>query len=86
MIKLEMGKNLIMLLLIFWTLLWKCYSVWTAAKNNHKKWFIALIIFNTLGILDIIYIFYIAKKKWSDVKKAFLRIFSSKKQEVKEVK
>jgi len=83
MANLEIGKNLIMLLLVVWTLVWKCYSVWTASKKNHKKWFIALIIFNTLGILDIIYIFYIAKKKWSDVKKAFFGIFSVKKQEIK---
>jgi hypothetical protein len=53
--------------------------VWTAVKKNHKGWFVVLLIFNTLGILDIIYIFFIAKKKWSDVQKAFLRLFSSKK-------
>jgi len=74
------GKfSLIIILLIIWTIAWKCYSVWTAVKKNHKGWFVVLLIFNTLGILDIIYIFFIAKKKWSDVQKAFLRLFSSKK-------
>ena len=60
-----------MVLLIVWTLLWKCYSVWLASKNNHKKWFVALIILNTLGILEIIYIFKVAKKSWAEVKTDF---------------
>jgi hypothetical protein len=47
---------------MLWTLPWKGYSLWTAAKRGDKKWFIALIILNTLAILDIFYIFYIAKK------------------------
>ena len=66
--------NVLVALVMVWTILWKCYSVWTASKNNDKKWFIALVIFNTAGILDIIYIFGIKKKKWPEVKSAFSRI------------
>ncbi len=73
------GNNLILALIILWSISWKCYSVWTASKNNHKKWFVALVIFNTLGILDMIYVFGIAKKKWSEIKKTFLRVMSSNK-------
>ena len=69
----------ILILFIAWTLFWKAYAVWTAVKNNHKGWFIAVLILNTGGILEIIYIFWVAKKKWSDVKKVFLGIFMSKK-------
>jgi hypothetical protein len=54
--------------IILWTLFWKGYALWTAVKNNHKKWFVALVILNTLGILEIIYVFYVAKKKWIDIK------------------
>ena len=57
--------------LVLWTIVWKVYAVWTAAKHNHKKWFVALIILNTAGILEIIYIFKVAKKSWADVKKDF---------------
>ncbi|MFZ2072177.1 MAG: DUF5652 family protein [Minisyncoccia bacterium] len=78
MMYLNGSLNLVMILLIIWTIAWKCYSIWIAARNNHKKWFIALIIFNTAGILDMIYIFYVAKKKWPDVKRAFLGVFSTK--------
>lgn len=53
-------------MILVWTLAWKCYSSWLAAKNNSKKWFVALIILNTAGILDIIYVFWVAKKSMKD--------------------
>ncbi len=57
------GQNVwILIIAILWTLPWKGYALWVSAKNGHKKWFIALVIFNTFGLLAIFYIFYIAKK------------------------
>ena len=56
-------ENLWVLLLItLWMLPWKGYALWSAVKLSHKWWFIALLITNTLAILDIIYIFFVAKK------------------------
>ena len=52
----------IVFLLVLWTLPWKGYALWSAAKLGHKWWFIVLLIVNTLAILDIIYIFFVAKK------------------------
>jgi len=49
-----------------WTLLWKGWALWLAARRGEKLWFIPLLILNTLGILEIIYIFVVAKRK--DVK------------------
>lgn len=60
-----------LLVLIIWTLVWKIYAAWTAAKHDHKKWFVALLILNTIGILEIFYIFKIAKKSWAEVKADF---------------
>ena len=45
-----------------WSLPWKGYALWLSAKNNHKWWFIVLLLINTIAILDIIYIFLIGKK------------------------
>lgn len=56
---------------MLWTLPWKGYALWTASKMGHRRWFIALIILNTFAILDIFYIFYIAKKTPGDLTKAF---------------
>ncbi|MDO8743171.1 MAG: DUF5652 family protein [Candidatus Azambacteria bacterium] len=50
-------------LILLWTLPWKGIALWKAAKNEHKKWFIALLVINTLAILEIIYIFYFNKSK-----------------------
>ena len=70
----------ILILITLWVLFWKGYALWTASKNNHKGWFVAILILNTGGILDIIYLFWIAKKKWSDVKRVFLKIVLPKKK------
>ena len=51
----------IMILLIVWTLYWKYKSLWLAAKKDSKGWFIALLIINTVGILEILYIYVFSK-------------------------
>ncbi len=71
------GSLIFLLVTILWVLPWKIYALWTASKKNHKIWFVVFILVNTLGILEIIYIFYIAKKSWSEVKNAFVRFMSS---------
>jgi len=38
-------------------------ALWKAGRNAHMVWFICLFIFNTVGILPIIYIFAFSKKK-----------------------
>ena len=52
---------------IIWVLPWKGYALWTASRTRNKRWFIALLILNTFAILDIFYIFYIAKKTPQDL-------------------
>lgn len=52
----------ILWLIILWTLPWKGVALWKAAKNGHKRWFIAILVFNTLAVLEIIYIFFFSKK------------------------
>jgi len=53
----------IILLILLWTLPWKGVALWKAAKNNSKWWFIAILVINTLAILEILYIFIFSKKK-----------------------
>ena len=65
---------------LLWTLFWKGLAMWHAAGHKEKIWFIALLVVNTVGILDIIYLFWVAKKKWSDVKRVFLKIVLPKKK------
>ncbi|HPS21448.1 MAG TPA: DUF5652 family protein [Candidatus Paceibacterota bacterium] len=72
-------SNLIMFLILLWTIPWKLFGLWTAVKKNHKIWFVLMVVFNTVGILEIIYIFFIAKKKWPEVKNSFVRAITPKK-------
>jgi hypothetical protein len=53
----------LLLLILAWTIPWKGVALWKAARNSDKWWFIALLILNTLAILEIIYIFIFAKRK-----------------------
>jgi H+/Cl- antiporter ClcA len=54
--------GLVMLVLVIWTLYWKFHALWHAAKHDDKWWFIALMIINTMGILEIAYLYYFSKK------------------------
>jgi hypothetical protein len=48
-------------LVVIWTLIWKGIALWKAARNNHHAWFIVLLVVNTLGILEILYIYIFSK-------------------------
>ena len=48
--------------LAIWSIIWKGIALWKAARNGSKTWFIVMLVLNTVGILEIVYIFYFAKK------------------------
>ena len=70
------NNSLLILIIAIWTIPWKIYAVWLAARHNHKKWFVALLLLNTVAILEIFYIFKIAKKSWAEVKEDFRKALS----------
>jgi len=37
--------------------------LWKSAKNSQKWWFVAMLVINTMAILEIVYIFYFSKRK-----------------------
>ncbi len=39
-----------------WSFVWKGIALWHAAKNRQKKWFIVLLILNTVGVLEMLYL------------------------------
>ena len=53
----------VIILAAVWTIPWKGVALWRAARNKSASWFVILLIVNTLGILDIIYIFAFSKRK-----------------------
>ena len=53
----------VFVLLVIWSIVWKGIALWKAARNGHKVWYVAMLILNTVGILEIIYIFFFSKPK-----------------------
>lgn len=52
---------LLLVLLLVWTFVWKGIALWKSARKNSLVWFIVLLIVNTFGILEILYIFVFSK-------------------------
>lgn len=51
------------LAVVIWTLPWKGIALWKSARNNQLGWFVIIMIFNTLAILEILYLLFFQKKK-----------------------
>lgn len=51
------------LLLFAWSIVWKGLALWKSSHHNQKWWFVAFLLINTLGILEILYIYVFAKPK-----------------------
>lgn len=60
-----MDKNLMLSLILaaVWTIPWKGVALWKSAKRGEKIWFIVLLLVNTMAILDIVYIFIVARRR-----------------------
>ena len=55
--------------IIIWELVWKGFALWKSARLRHPVWFIAILIFNTIGVLSILYIFIFSEMKIFKVSK-----------------
>lgn len=51
------------IIVMIWTTAVKGYALWHAARNGQKEWFIALLVLNTLGILEIVYLVWFRSDK-----------------------
>lgn len=51
----------VMAAIALWSIPWKGYALWVAARNRHRSWFIVLLLVNTAAILEIVYIFAVGR-------------------------
>jgi methionyl-tRNA synthetase len=56
-----------LVLLLLWGLFWKGLALWHSARRKQGWWFIILLLVNTVGILEIVYLFLIAKVPKSEL-------------------
>ncbi len=52
----------ILFLLITWSIIWKGIALWYSARSKQLIWYIVILIVNTIGILEIIYLSFFKKK------------------------
>ena len=58
------GRGLVVAV-VAWSLAWKGASLWRAARNGSKPWFVTLLLTNTLGLLDMVYLFGVGRRgRW----------------------
>jgi hypothetical protein len=51
----------IIIIVLLWTLPWKAAALWRSARRAQLGWFLVMTVINTLGILEILYIFFFSK-------------------------
>lgn len=78
----DIKMSIILLALTLWSFTIKGFALWYAARDLQKNWFIAILVLNTMGIIELIYFFKFAKKnyayiiftqKWGKIKANFSR-------------
>lgn len=52
---------ILLAVILTWSLVWKGLALWKAARMKSKVWFVAILIINTIGILEILYFFLFSK-------------------------
>lgn len=44
--------------ILLWSLFWKGWALWQAAGRKNKVWFIVIFLVNTVGLLEIFYLYF----------------------------
>jgi len=57
----------VIIVLALWSIVWKGLALWKAARRGEKYWFVALLVINLVGLLEMLYIFVITP--WIDSRK-----------------
>jgi methionyl-tRNA synthetase len=53
----------LLIALAVWELVWKGLALWRAGKNKQLAWFVVMLVLNTAGILEIIYLVFFSHKQ-----------------------
>jgi len=53
----------VLVVIATWDAVWKAIGMWKSARHNQLAWFVCIVIFNTAGILPIIYLLWCQKDR-----------------------
>ncbi len=51
--------------LLVWSIFWKGLALWHSGRRGQPRWFLVLLLVNTLGVLEIVYLFAVLKLNFS---------------------
>ena len=49
--------------IMIWSIIIKGFALYHAARHEEKLWFVAILLLNIFGILELIYLFFLSKQK-----------------------
>jgi len=58
----------LLVLIALWDGVWKVLGMWRSARNYQIGWFVCITIFNTVGILPIIYLLWCQRDRNSEAR------------------
>ena len=53
--------------IMIWSLIWKGLGLWHAALRKQQWWFVAILLLNTFGVLEIIYLLLVLRIRFSQL-------------------
>ncbi len=53
----------VIVILGIWEAVWKGIALWRAGVDRNLLWFVLMFVLNTVGILEIVYIFAISRPR-----------------------
>lgn len=56
-LQIPLNSQLWYVALLVWSIVWKGLALWRAAHKEQKYWFLAFLVINTAGILEILYLY-----------------------------
>jgi hypothetical protein len=79
-VEISLTESIILYILSIWSLIWKGLALWRASKQAQRNWFVVLLVLNTAGILDLIYLFRFSHKRLTiaELKAWFKKTFFTK--------
>lgn len=60
----------VLVILGLWSIFWKGLALWHSARRGEPWWFVIMLVVNTMGILEIVYLFAFAKLSFESLFKA----------------
>lgn len=55
------------LFIVIWSFFWKGLALWHAGRKGQPWWFVVMLVINTAGILEIVYLFMVLKLRVSEL-------------------